>query len=114
MMAKFLYPSHPLRRIICGPSNSVKSIFLTNLNLNIIIEYDKNFINSPSLHQDLYQKSIKCFTNYVPIHIIPNILNEKDFDIVNEEIVKDKNFRKYDTELETYESIEELKISSRV
>ena len=51
-----LYPSHPCRCIITGPSNVGKSFFLTNLILNIITEYDKIYIYSPSLHQDLYQR----------------------------------------------------------
>ena len=72
-------------------------------------DYNKIFIYSTSLHQDLYQKLNKCFTNYIPIHIIPNILNEEDIDIVIEEIVNNKDFEKTDTEIETYESIEELK-----
>ena len=106
---KFLYPNHPVRCIITGPSSSGKSVFLTNLILNIINEYDKIYIYSPSLHQDLYQKLIKCFTNYIPIHIIPNILNEEDIDIVIEEIVNNKDFQKSDTEIETFDNIEELK-----
>ena len=109
MMEKFLYSNHPVRCIITGPSNSGKSIFLTNLILNIINEYDKIYIYSPSLHQDLYQKLFKCFGNFIPIHIIPNIPNEEDIDVVIEEIVKTKDFEKSDTEIETYESIEELK-----
>ena len=48
-------------------------------------------------------------SNYIPIHIIPNILNEEDIDLVIEEIVNNKDFQKSDTEIETYESIEELK-----
>ena len=55
-MEKFLYPSHPVRSIITGPSNVGESVFLTNLILNIINEFDKIYIYSPSLHQDLYQK----------------------------------------------------------
>ena len=108
-MEKILYPQHPVRCIITGPSECGKSVFLTNLILNIINEYDKIYIYSPSLHQNLYQKLIKCFTNYIPIHIIPNILNEEDIDIVIGEIVKNKDFKKSDTEIETYESIEELR-----
>ena len=108
-MEKTLYPSHPVRCIITGPSCSGKSVFLTNLILNIINEYDKIYIYSPSLHQDLYQKLIKCFSNYIPIHIIPNILNEEDVDIVIEEVINNKDFEKSGTEIETYESIEELK-----
>ena len=108
-MKKFLYPKHPLCCIICGPSNMGKSVFLTNLILIIINEFDKIYIYSPSLHQDLYQKLIKCFSYYIPIHIIPNILNEEDIDIVIDEIVNNKDFEKSDTEIETYQSIEELK-----
>ena len=55
-MEKFLYPNHPARVIITGPSECGKSVFLTNLILNIINEYDKIYIYSPSLHQNLYQK----------------------------------------------------------
>ena len=108
-MEKILYPNHPVRCIITGPSECGKSVFLTNLILNIISEYDKIYIYSPSLHQDLYQKLIKCFSNYIPIHIIPNILNEEDIDIVIEEVINNKDFEKSDREIETYESIEELK-----
>ena len=108
-MEKLLYPQHPLRCIICGPSNVGKSVFLTNLILNIINEYDKIYIYSPSLHQDLYQKLIKCFSNYIPIHIMPNILNEEDIDIVIEEIVNNKDFQKSVTEIETFDNIKELR-----
>ena len=108
-MEKFLCPKHPVRCIITGPSNVGKSYFLTNLILNIINEYDKIYIYSPSLHQDLYQKLIKFFNNYIPIHIIPNILNEEDIDVVIEEIVNNKDFQKSDTEIETFDNREELK-----
>ena len=106
---KSLYPNHPVRCIITGPSECGKSVFLTSLISNVINEIDKIYIYSPSLHQDLYQKLIKCFSSYIPIHIIPNILNEKDIDVVIEEIVNNKDFEKSNTEIETYESIEELK-----
>ena len=109
-MEKFLYPTHPVKCIITGPSECGKSVFLTNLILNIIKEYDEIYIYSPSLHQDLYQKLIKCFSNCIPIHIIPKILNKEDIDIVIEAIVNNKDFNKSDTEIETYESIENLKI----
>ena len=108
-MEKFLYPTHPVRCIITGPSECGKSVFLTNLILNIINEYDKIYIYSPSLHQDLYQKLIKCFSNYIPIHIIPNNLNETDIDIVIEEIVNNKDFEKSVIEIETFDNIEELR-----
>ena len=108
-MEKILYPSHPDRCTITGPSERGKSVFLTNLILNIINEYDKLYIFSPSLHQDLYQNLIKCFSNYIPINIIPNILNEEDIDIIIEEVVNNKDFEKSDTEIETFDNIEELK-----
>ena len=108
-MEKNLYPPHPVRRIICGPSSLGKSVFLTNIVLNSINEYDKIYIYSPSLHQDLYQKLIECFSNYIPIHIINNILNEENIDVVIEELVINKDFQKSDTEIEAYENIEDLK-----
>ena len=103
-----LYPNHPYRCIITGPSESGKSVFLTNLILNIINEYDKIYIYSPSLHQELYQKLIECSSNYIPINIIPNILNEEDLDILIEEIINNKDFQKSDIEIETFDNIEEL------
>ena len=108
-MEKILYPNHPVRCIITGPSECGKSVFLTNLILNIINEYDKIYIYSPSLHQDLYQKLIKCFSNYIPIHLIPNILNEEDIDIAIAEVINNKDFEKSNTEIETFNNIEELK-----
>ena len=108
-MEKILYPNHPVRCIITGPSECGKSVFLTNLILNIINEYDKIYIYSPSLYQDLYQKLMKCFSNYIPIHIIPNILNEVDIDLVIEEIVNNKDFQKSDIQIETFDNIENLK-----
>ena len=57
----------------------------------------------------IYQKLNKCFHNYIPIHIIPNILNEGDIDVVIDEIVNNKDFEKSNAEIETYESIEDLK-----
>ena len=102
-MEKYLYPAHPFRCIITGPSESGKSVSLTTLILNILNDYNRIYIYSPSLHQDLYQKLIKCFTNYIPIHIIPNILNEEDIDIVIEELVNIKDFEKSDTETESHE-----------
>ena len=63
MMEKLVNPNHPVRCIIGGPSECGKLVFLTIFVLNIITENDKNYIYSPSLHQDLYQKLIKCFSN---------------------------------------------------
>ena len=108
-MEKFLYPTHPVRCIKTGPSECGKSVFLTNLILNITNEYDKVYIYSPSLHQYIYQKLNKCFNFYIPTHIIRNILNEEDIDVVNDEIVKIKDFPKSDTEIETFDNLDELK-----
>ena len=100
-----------VRYIITGPSECGKSVILTNLILNFINEEDKICIYSPSLHQDIYPKLINCFSNCIPTRIIPNILNEEDIDVVIEEIVNNKDFEKPDTEIETYESMEELKFA---
>ena len=108
-MNKYLYPTHPDRCIITGPSESGKSVFLTNLILIIVNEYNKIYIYSPSLHQDLYQKITKCFSNYIPIHKIPNILNEDDIDLVLDEVVNNIVFETSDTEIEAWQSIEDLK-----
>ena len=108
-MEKFLYPTRPVRCIKTGPSECGKSVFLTNLILNISNENDKIYIYSPSLHQYIYQKLNKCFNFYIPTHIIPNILNEEDIDVVNDEIVNIKDFPKSDTEIETFDNLDELK-----
>ena len=108
-MEKYFHPSQPLRSIICGSSSSGKSIFLTNLFLNVINDYNKIYIYSPSLHQDLYQKFLEGFNTYLPIHIIPKSLNEEDSDLVIDEIVTNKDFEKSHTEIETFDNIQELK-----
>ena len=105
----FLYPNHPIRCIITGPSECGKSVYLTKLILNSINDFNKIYIYSPSLHQDLYQNLNNWFCNYIPIHIIPKILNGENIDEVIVEIVKNKHFEKSDTELETYEKLEEMK-----
>ena len=108
-MEKLLYPNHLVRCVTTGPSNVGKSVFLTILILNIINEYNKKYIYSPSLHHFLYQNLVKHFSKYIPTHIIPNISNEEDIDVVIEEIVKNEDFEKSDTVIETDESKEELK-----
>ena len=108
-MEKILYPIHPCRCIITGPSNVGKTYFLTNIILNIINEYDKIYTYSPSHHQELYQKLIRCFSTYIPIHIIPNVFNEENIDIIIEEVINNKDFQKSDIEIETFDNIEKLK-----
>ena len=108
-MENFLKPTQLLRCIITGPRCCKKSLFVTNINLNNINEYEKIYTYSPSLHQDLYRKLIICFSNYIPIHIVTNILNEDDMNLVIEGVIINKE--KTDTEIETYESREESKFS---
>ena len=74
----------------------------------IFNDFEKLYIFSPS-HQDLHQKLIKCFTNYIPIIVIPNFLSEEDLDLKIDKIDDDKDFEKSEREIETYESIEEFK-----
>ena len=108
-MEKILYPEHPVRCIDTGPSESGKSYFLKNLFSKIVHEIEKFYIYSPSLHQQTYQKLLKCFNNYILINLILNILSEEDIDLVNNEILKDEEFNDSDTEIESYKSIDELK-----
>ena len=106
---KFLYPTHPLRSITTGPSNVGKSVIFKSLILNIIFEYYKIYIYSPSFHQDIYQKLNEYFSNFIPIHIIPNILSDEDIDVVIDEKINNKDFQNYDIEIETIDSIKEIK-----
>ena len=88
-MEKFLYPTHPLRCVLTGHSECGKSVFLTNLILNFFNEFDKNIhLFTQSISRFIPKKLINCFSNYIPIHIIPNNVIENAFDIANEERVK--------------------------
>ena len=80
-------------------SECAKSYFLTNSILKIINEHDKIYIYSPSLHQYLYQKLIKCFTSYIPINIFANKLNQEDIDLVIDEIVDRRDYEKSESEI---------------
>ena len=51
-----------------------------NFGFYFVNEFEKIYIYSPSLHQDLYLKLINCFCIFIPISIIPNILTEDDLD----------------------------------
>ena len=66
-MEKFLYLRHLIRCNITEPSECGESASLTNLILNIFIEYEKMYIYSPSLHQNLYQKKIHVLVVIYPI-----------------------------------------------
>ena len=107
-MDKLLYPIQPVRRIITEPGECGKPCFLTNLALNNINDWEIN-VFSPSLHQDLYENLEKCVVNFIPINIIQDILSEEDLDLLVEESVYHKNFENCKTELETYESLQEVK-----
>ena len=75
-MDKFLYPQNQVRCIITGPSERGKSVFLTNLILNFIKDFEKIYIYSKFLHHDLYQKINECFSNYKRINTITTIFKE--------------------------------------
>ena len=64
---------------------------------------------SASVHQDLYQNLFKCFSTFIPIDIIQNILKQEVLDLIFDQIVNDKVFEKSETEIETFESKEDLK-----
>ena len=46
--------------------------------------------------------SKNCFSNFIPIDLIPINLNEQDIDVVIDEIVNDEGFQKSGTETEAY------------
>ena len=97
-MDKFLFPQHPTRVNNTGASNCANNFFIINSLSNFINDFEKIYIYSSSLHQDLYQKMIKSFSNYIPININPNILNKVDIYFFIHEIGKEKQFEKSDTE----------------
>ena len=109
IMEEILSPTLPVRCIFIGPSEWSKSVFLADLILKIIIEYNKKDIHSRIFHQNFYQNLFKCFSIYIPSHIIPSFLHEEDIDIINDGTNNDKGFQKSDTEKETYESKEQGK-----
>ena len=109
ILEKYLYPSHLVPCNIIGPSCYRKSVFVTNIMVNIIEECDKLFIYSLNSHQYIYQKLNKSFSYQIPIIIFPNILNEDNIVVVIEQIVIIKDVEKSDTDIKTCESIEEKK-----
>ena len=66
------------------------NLFILTINNEIVEEI---YIYSPFLHQGLHQKANKCLSNFIPIHKIPIILNEEDIDLLNDEIVNNKDFQ---------------------
>ena len=48
---------------------------------------------STSVHQGIYQKLIKCFSKNIPFHIISNIINEEDLELVIVELLKIKTLK---------------------
>ena len=56
-------------------------------------EFEKLYIYSAPLHQDSYRKSIKRFHNFIPINIIPSILNDEVIDLVIDELVIGKKLK---------------------
>ena len=55
-MDKDVYPKHPVRCIITAPSNVGKCVFVTNLILNNINEYDKIYISVHQVFMKIYIK----------------------------------------------------------
>ena len=108
-MDNLLHLQQPVRCNITGPPECGKSYVLMNSTLKLSTNSKETYIFSPILHQDLNQKIIKCFSNYIPVNIIPNYLNEADLDPINDEILIDKEFEKPEKKIEACESKEDLK-----
>ena len=68
---------------------------------DIFNELDKIYTYAPSLYQDIYENFFICFSNYIPIQAIQNILNEEDTDLAIDEIINIERFEKSDTDVET-------------
>ena len=103
----FLNPPHLARVSITRLSESGMSVSLTNIILKIIKELEEIYIYSPSLPQDLQQKLVNCFSNFIPLIIIQNVLSEEDLGLKIEGIVNHENFEKSQTEIEAFQTIEE-------
>ena len=92
-MQQFLYPNRPLHCILSGPSSSSTNVFLSNLFLIIINGYEKIYIYSPRVHQDFFQKLIKCSKIIYLLTQSEIFLNEEDTDVVIDEVVNNKDFK---------------------
>ena len=113
MIEKYLYPEKLLRCIISGKSTSGKSTLLFKILFNIINDFDKILMFSPTIHQPTYKTIIKCFSNFLPLNVIQNILQEQihldELDTTIEEIINDEDFESSHIECESYDNIDELK-----
>ena len=88
----------------------VANFFKASLKVNVINEFEKKLhllTKSPSRS---ISKKIKCLGNYIPINKIVNILNEKHIGLKIDEIVRGKDFKKSDVEIERYESKEDVEL----
>ncbi len=113
MIEKYLHPEKPVRCIFSGKSASGKSTLLFKILFNIINDFDKNLIFSPTIHQSSYKTIIKCFNSFLPLKAIQNILKEKipldELDTIIEEIMNEEDFESSNIECESYDNIDELK-----
>ena len=69
----------------------------------------KKYTSTHHLYIKIFIKKIECFSNYIQIHIIANILIEEELNSVIDDICNDKYFEKPYTEIKNHDSIEELK-----
>ena len=108
-----MYPEKQVRCIISGRSASGKSTLLFKILFNIINDFDKIFIYSPTIHQPVYQTIIKCFESFLPLNVIKNVLELKisleELQPLIEEIINDEDFESSQIECESYDNIDELK-----
>ena len=95
MIEKYLYPEQPVRCIISDKSASGKSTLLFKILFNIINEFDKILIFSPTIYQPTYKTRIKCFNSFLPLN--------------NREFINDDAFESSHIECESYDNIDELK-----
>ena len=105
-MRKFLWPLHSARVVTTGLSEFAKICFVAKKTSNIINDFGKIYISSPSIHQGLYQKILRSFSNFIPVSKIQNILNEEVLGQLVEETVNHQTLDASELELETFESIE--------
>ena len=112
-MEKHLYAEKHLKTILSGKTDSGISTLLFKILFNIINDFDKIYIFSPTIHQPSYQKIIKCFNSFLLLNVIQNILKDKipldELDNIIEEFINDGSFEQSHIECESYENIDELK-----